>query len=132
MQRRQFPVRAAFSMTINKAQGQTLGNYGVYLQSNSFAHGQLYTALSRASDPGRVRALIIPQSDLPRLFAPDSTPPPLTATTAAPVPPPPRRSRTQNTEAQPPLRHLRVHVTKNIVYDNVLTYERGTDRTSRV
>ena len=45
--RRQFPVRVAFAMTINKSQGQTLQNVGVWLREPCFAHGQLYVAMSR-------------------------------------------------------------------------------------
>ena len=39
--RLQFPVRVAFAMTINKAQGQTLTRVGVYLEQMCFSHGQL-------------------------------------------------------------------------------------------
>ena len=39
---RQFPVRLAFAMTINKAQGQTLQRVGLFLPSHVFSHGQLY------------------------------------------------------------------------------------------
>jgi len=45
--RLQFPVRLAFAMTINKAQGQTLDTVGFYLPKQLFAHGQLYVTLSR-------------------------------------------------------------------------------------
>ncbi len=36
--RRQFPLRSAFAMTINKAQGQTLQTMGVYLPKPVFCH----------------------------------------------------------------------------------------------
>nr|GEW94459.1 hypothetical protein [Tanacetum cinerariifolium] len=47
LKRKQFPVRLSFAMTINKAQGQTIHNVGVYLPDSVFSHGQLYMALSR-------------------------------------------------------------------------------------
>jgi len=53
--RRQFPVRVAFAMTINKSQGQSLQRVGVYLGEDIFAHGQAYVAASRVSHPENIR-----------------------------------------------------------------------------
>ena len=58
-QRRQFPVRSAFSMTINKSQGQTLKFAGVWLRSQVFTHGQLYVACSRVSSPSNLKFAIM-------------------------------------------------------------------------
>jgi ATP-dependent DNA helicase PIF1 len=58
LRRRQFPLRPAFSMTINKAQGQTLQTMGVYLPKPVFCHGQLYVAFSRCGSRQGVRVLV--------------------------------------------------------------------------
>ena len=61
--RLQFPVRVAFSSTINKSQGQTLKQVGVWLRYPVFGHGQLYVASSRVGNPS---ALKIPIKQQPR------------------------------------------------------------------
>jgi ATP-dependent DNA helicase PIF1 len=53
-QRLQFPVRIAFAMTINKAQGQSLNVAGINLESPCFSHGQLYVACSRVGNPNNL------------------------------------------------------------------------------
>lgn len=45
--RRQFPIKLAFAMTINKAQGQTFEKNGIDLRRDVFNHGQLYVTCSR-------------------------------------------------------------------------------------
>jgi hypothetical protein len=55
---RQFPVRLAFAMTMNKSQGQTLGTVGLDLRLPVFGHGQLYVGLSRGSNWNRVKVLL--------------------------------------------------------------------------
>jgi ATP-dependent exoDNAse (exonuclease V) alpha subunit len=58
LRRRQFPLRPAFAMIINKAQGQTLQTVGVYLPKPVFYHGQLYVAFSRCGSRRGVRVLV--------------------------------------------------------------------------
>jgi hypothetical protein len=76
--RRQFPVRLAWSMSINKSQGQTLACVAVCLAffakegddestpMRCFAHGQLYVALSRVGDPEHL-TLFLGREDLDSL-----------------------------------------------------------------
>ena len=47
--RLRFPIRLAFAIMINKAQGQCLELCGLYLHTDCFSHGQLYVACSRQS-----------------------------------------------------------------------------------
>ncbi len=58
LQRRQFPVKLAFALTINKSQGQSLDEVGVDLQRPVFTHGQLYVALSRETSVQGVKILM--------------------------------------------------------------------------
>ncbi|KAM0026777.1 putative DNA helicase [Helianthus debilis subsp. tardiflorus] len=60
LKRKQFLVRLSFSMTINKAQGQTIPHVGVYLPEPVFSHGQLYVALSRCTTRQNTKVLVHP------------------------------------------------------------------------
>jgi Helicase len=55
MRRLQFPVKLAFAMTFNRAQGQSLQKCGILLPDCVWTHGQLYVALSRCSDKRNLR-----------------------------------------------------------------------------
>jgi ATP-dependent DNA helicase PIF1 len=58
--RKQFPIRLSFAMTVNKSQGQTIPNVGVYLPAPVFSHGQLYVAMSRATSRTNIKILVLP------------------------------------------------------------------------
>ena len=51
LKRLQFPIRLAFAITINKAQGQSLELCGLYLHTDCFSNGQLYVACSIVGNP---------------------------------------------------------------------------------
>ncbi|XP_050909555.1 uncharacterized protein LOC127123378 [Lathyrus oleraceus] len=57
LSRKQFPMRLTFAITINKSQGQTIPNVGIYLPRHVFSHGQLYVALSRGISQTTTRVL---------------------------------------------------------------------------
>lgn len=50
-------MRLSFAITINKSQGQTIPNVGIYLPRHIFSHEQLYVALSRGVSQTTTRVL---------------------------------------------------------------------------
>ncbi len=56
--RHQFPLAPAYATTFNSCQGLMLDNVGVDLTCPAFAHGQLYTALSRICHHAHARVLL--------------------------------------------------------------------------
>jgi ATP-dependent DNA helicase PIF1 len=57
--REQLPIRPAFCMTINKAQGQTFKKAGIYLPEPCFGHGQLYVGMSRLGNPEGLHVMVV-------------------------------------------------------------------------
>jgi hypothetical protein len=64
-QRRQFPLCLCFAMTINKSQGQTLSQVGLYLPRPVFTHGQLYVAVSRVKSRQGLKILALGEDGQP-------------------------------------------------------------------
>ena len=62
-------MRTAFATTINKSQGQSLKNVGVWLRGQPFGHGQLYVACSRVSSPDQLKFAIMREPDQKELTA---------------------------------------------------------------
>jgi len=56
MQRKQCPLRLAYATTFNSCQGLTLDRAVIDLRVAPFAHGQLYTSISRIKHRDDIRS----------------------------------------------------------------------------
>jgi hypothetical protein len=63
MNRTQFPLRAAYATTFNASQALTLRCTVLDLRNDAFAHGQLYTELSRVQKHDAIRILFAPNNE---------------------------------------------------------------------
>lgn len=60
LKRKQLPIRLCLIMKINKAQGKTISNVGIYLPKLVLLHGKLYVALSKGTSCGNTKGLVNP------------------------------------------------------------------------
>ncbi|KAF8051589.1 hypothetical protein N665_1698s0005 [Sinapis alba] len=66
MRRRQLPLAVAFAITINKSQGQSLSQVGLFLPRPVFSHGQLYVAILRVTSKKGLKVLIVDKEGKPQ------------------------------------------------------------------
>ena len=59
----QFPEKVAFTITINRSQGQMFDHLGCDFVKPPFTHGQLYVAVTRVRNPHNLR-LRLPESEV--------------------------------------------------------------------
>ena len=58
----QFPIKIAYALTMNRVQSQTFEYVGIDFTRQAFAHGQLYTAISRVTRPRNLK-VYFPEDD---------------------------------------------------------------------
>lgn len=71
--RKQFPLRLAYCITINRSQGQELHRTLLDLREDTFTHGQLYVALSRVRHRDNI-AVLVARDQQHQLYLNERTP----------------------------------------------------------
>ncbi|XP_056860125.1 uncharacterized protein LOC130508569 [Raphanus sativus] len=66
MRRKQLLLVVAFAITINKSQGQSLSEVGIFLPRHVFSHGQLYVGVSRVTSKKGLKILIVGKDGKPQ------------------------------------------------------------------
>ena len=66
MRIRQLPVAVAFTITINKSQGQSISEVGIFLPRPVFSHGQLYVAVSTVTSKKGLKILAVDKDGKPQ------------------------------------------------------------------
>ncbi|XP_074356466.1 uncharacterized protein LOC141696185 [Apium graveolens] len=64
LKRKQFPIAVCYAMTVNKSQGQTIQNVGLYLPDPIFGHGQMYVAVSRVPSPNGLKIVTVDDNEV--------------------------------------------------------------------
>src|SRR6266704_1576641 len=57
LEKRQFPLKLCFAMTINKSQGQLVMYVGFDMKSSVFTHGQFYVTVSRVRSVNNIKVI---------------------------------------------------------------------------
>ena len=57
LERKQFPLKICFAMTINKSQGQSVKYVGLDMKSSVFTHSQFYVAVSRVKSVNNIKVI---------------------------------------------------------------------------
>ena len=57
LERKQFPLKLCFAMTINKSQGQSVTYVGLDMKSSVFTHGQFYVGVSRVKSVNNIKVI---------------------------------------------------------------------------